>query len=153
MAMTAAQKQKAYRLKQKKLVTVTRPEVTVTVDGNAPVKKMTMTPEGLRAVVPANYGLADCQCRNCGIVAANGGRVRLNHGVYKAGEENRVALPGDIDYVGGKGGRRFSSISTNVSNNSKVGSELLKHLQTHSVRELESEGYWVPAWKYKESGL
>jgi len=66
----------------------------------------TMTPEGPRPVVPANYGQPDCQCRYCQTVRAAGGHWRLNHGAYKPADQlatnelNRVALPGDADYVG-----------------------------------------------------
>jgi hypothetical protein len=64
----------------------------------------TVTPEGLRAEVPANYGLPDCTCQHCRQTKANKSCLVLNHGAYKTAEHlaineiNRVSLPGDVDY-------------------------------------------------------
>jgi hypothetical protein len=55
--------------------------------------------------LPANFGQADCACRHCRANRANGSKLEINHGPYKGckdlikGEVNRVALPGDVDYI------------------------------------------------------
>jgi hypothetical protein len=55
---------------------------------------------------PANFGMDNCECRHCRAVKSNKSNHILNHGQYKPagelapGELNRVALPGDVDYVG-----------------------------------------------------
>lgn len=67
----------------------------------------TMTPEGLKLEVPANYGTPDCACKHCQTERSKaGGRRLINHGAYKDRnqladkEVNRVSLPGDVDYDG-----------------------------------------------------
>ena len=61
----------------------------------------------LRTHLPVNYGYADCECRMCQSSRAKGAQGKvINHGPWKpagelaANEVNRVALPGDVDYVG-----------------------------------------------------
>lgn len=55
--------------------------------------------------LPANFGQPDCECRHCRNNRASGLSKLINHGPYKpaselfSGELNRVALPGDVDYV------------------------------------------------------
>ena len=131
----AASKERMRRYRERRGVTlegVTKQGVTVSMD---------VTPK-------------DCRCRHCRNNEASGGTMVLNHGSYKradqlgVGEFNRVSLPGDGDFS--VEGRRYDSRSTNVSNPSKAGVALLRHLQTHSISELEGEGYWVPTWKHKE---
>jgi hypothetical protein len=57
-------------------------------------------------ILPANFGQPDCECMHCRAVKSNGLKVRLNHGPNKTASQldlnelNRVALPGDPDYVG-----------------------------------------------------
>ena len=71
---------------------------------NIEVLGLTVTPEGLKAEVPNNYGLEDCECLHCQNNRAKGSKHIVNHGEYKPShvlidnEENRVALPGDVDY-------------------------------------------------------
>jgi len=69
------------------------------------VSKGTMTPEGIKPEVPANYGQPDCQCQQCQrLRRCPGSLVTYNHGAYKTSaqlgqwELNRVSLPGDVDY-------------------------------------------------------
>lgn len=65
----------------------------------------TMTPEGLRSKVPTNYGQEDCECRHCRNIRNAKLPLTLNHGKLKTADElgknerNRIALPGDVDYV------------------------------------------------------
>jgi hypothetical protein len=55
--------------------------------------------------LPANYGLADCQCRHCCNNRRAGSKHIINHAAYKPAAEllpnelNRVSLPGDVDYA------------------------------------------------------
>ncbi len=66
----------------------------------------TMTPEGSKSEVPANYGLENCECLHCGVNRNPGRKNIINHGQYKPAHEladnevNRVSLPGDVDYTG-----------------------------------------------------
>ncbi len=62
-----------------------------------------------RERLPANFGQPDCQCRHCQnsrVARPHRGHWSLNHGHTRQPEEladnelNRVAMPGDIDYVG-----------------------------------------------------
>ena len=93
------------------VATVSEPSVAnATVEGatvsNATVDATvgTITPEGVKAEVPANYGKPDCACLHCRSNRANGSRHVINHGKGKTidqldrNEVNRVALPGDVDY-------------------------------------------------------
>lgn len=65
-------------------------------------------PEPVRPILPDNYGQPDCQCWHCKQNSSQpkDRQVIINHGPYKtadqlaAGEVNRQALPGDIDYQG-----------------------------------------------------
>lgn len=53
-------------------------------------------------------GLADCECMMCKTARTNGHKANINHGDYAPASAltasgftvNRVALPGDTDYVG-----------------------------------------------------
>jgi len=62
----------------------------------------------LSGQLPANFGLADCQCLHCRQLKLNGINGKLNHGSYMPASElksngyilNRVTLSGDIDYRG-----------------------------------------------------
>lgn len=53
-----------------------------------------------------NYSQPDCECMHCRANRANGNKHAINHGPYKPhyqlakNELNRVALPGDPDYIG-----------------------------------------------------
>ena len=57
-------------------------------------------------VKPANFGRPDCECKMCEQKRIHGGTHTLNHGAWKPShlldknEWNRVAYPGDVDYVG-----------------------------------------------------
>ena len=61
-------------------------------------------------VLPANFGLENCECRHCKQNRHNKSKHVLNHGAYKpagqlaANELNRVSLPGDVDYTGAQHG-------------------------------------------------
>jgi hypothetical protein len=52
-----------------------------------------------------NFGQPDCECHHCRNNRKSGSKKVLNHGPYKTAGElaenelNRVALPGDVDYV------------------------------------------------------
>lgn len=93
MALTAAEKQKRYR-ERKKVTNVTRVVTNVTTEG-------TVTPEGVKPVVPANYGTPICECQHCQNYRRAGKPVAgLNHGACIKGQANRVSLPGDVDYQG-----------------------------------------------------
>jgi hypothetical protein len=82
----------------------TKPEIISETELSETLSE-TMTPEGLKSVVPANYGLSNCACLHCRATKSNKSDKILNHGAYKHGEQlaanelNRVSLPGDIDYV------------------------------------------------------
>jgi hypothetical protein len=63
---------------------------------------------------PANFGQSDCECRHCQNnlpipYSGTDSRHIINHGPYKTIDElasnelNRVALPGDVGYVGQPG--------------------------------------------------
>lgn len=55
--------------------------------------------------LPVNFGLADCECKQCQAVRVSGHKLSLNHGIFKPASEltlnelNRVSLPGDCDYT------------------------------------------------------
>ena len=97
---TNAERQRRYR--ERKNVTVVTPKAeTVTKPPDVFV-----TPEGAVKVLPAGYGTAICECQQCQTYRRHGKPVaNLNHGAYKSldelgpGEANRVALPGDVDYI------------------------------------------------------
>jgi hypothetical protein len=63
-------------------------------------------PEEKGKILPANFGLEDCDCRHCRWNRDGGSKHIINHGRYKTAKElrvnefNRVSLPGDVDYVG-----------------------------------------------------
>ena len=75
-------------------------------DLGAHADERTVTPEGPKLKVPANYSLEDCECKHCDWNRKTGGKHALNHGEYKDcsqladNEVNRVSLPGDVDYDG-----------------------------------------------------
>ena len=70
------------------------------------VRTLIMTPEGPKPEVPTNYGLEDCQCKQCKLQGTGRPMHIFNHGAYKDANQladkeiNRVALPGDVDYEG-----------------------------------------------------
>ena len=55
---------------------------------------------------PANFGQPDCQCYMCRTNRTLGNKNAINHEAWKPANQlddneiNRVALPGDVDYVG-----------------------------------------------------
>lgn len=65
--------------------------------------EQTITPHD---ALPSNYGLPNCACMHCQSNRVNGGKHIINHGTPKpadqlaANELNRVASPGDVDYIG-----------------------------------------------------
>lgn len=73
--------------------------------GNVIPEQGTLTPEGIKPQVPANYGQPNCECMHCKANRARGNKYVLNHGAHKTVEElgsnelNRVSVPGDIDYT------------------------------------------------------
>lgn len=54
---------------------------------------------------PDNFGQTDCKCRQCATNRSKGGKHLINHGPWKDADQladneiNRVALPGDSDYL------------------------------------------------------
>ena len=85
-----------------------------------PISPVTASPVTLKPVTPSegvtstiepaeaikNFGLPDCECKQCQINRRNGNKHIINHGPYKAADQlttneyNRVPLPGDPDYIG-----------------------------------------------------
>ena len=96
---------KRYRDKAKSVTEVTSESENVTVTPSV-TPGLTVTPEGPKRKVPANYSLEDCECKHCDWNRKTGGKHALNHGEYKDcsqladNEVNRVSLPGDVDYDG-----------------------------------------------------
>ena len=72
---------------------------------NPPPPIFMITPEGPKSEVPTNYGLEDCACKDCQLNRVSGNKRLVNHGAYKDADQladneiNRVALPGDSDYL------------------------------------------------------
>ena len=74
-------------------VSVTEPEVSVTDNSDT-------------ALLPANFGQADCECGHCLNNREGNKGLTINHGEWKPAnllakhEVNRVSLPSDVDYSG-----------------------------------------------------
>ena len=59
-----------------------------------------------RAKTIPGFGGPNCECMHCRAIKSNGLNLTINHGPYKPAGElvenevNRVAMPGDPDYIG-----------------------------------------------------
>ena len=125
-----------------------------------------------KAVLPANYGEADCECMHCQSKRANNSKNIINHtGTNIAGQVMRVTLPGDIDYDGGivKGEDGEwrpkakakpepmlildlpacipSVIAQRYARHEPAYVRTINRLLTHALTELEQQGVWMPVWR------
>ena len=69
------------------------------------IKSVTDVTVKAASAKPGNFGQPDCECKDCLCNKYSGNKHVINHGAWKPAGElgeneiNRVALPGDVDYV------------------------------------------------------